>query len=233
MSSQRLGQYLTCLFAALPSVAVVARHPGRLGDMTKDHTAIVIDGRDGVGYDDASGDDENESLMISVTIRFTDREDFVIDHCPRHADVTWLRERVYTEYPVLQGQLLRFVYRGVLLLDGTSISKSGVRRGAVILCAVSDPSASTEAERAEGRIEVVQGFDRFRQAGFSEEDIQSFREQFHATQANWDDDPEALRAREEAWIASLVSPQQSNNDGTARERAHGPFLTNAFFRYCF
>ncbi|ORZ01120.1 DUF2407 C-terminal domain-domain-containing protein, partial [Syncephalastrum racemosum] len=57
------------------------------------------------------------------------------------------------------------------------------------------------------------GFDRLRDSGFTEEEIQSLRERFHRWHGTEDADPEQIRRREEQWM-DAVGEGETLPDGT-------------------
>jgi len=67
------------------------------------------------------------------------------------------------------------------------------------------------------------GFDRLREFGFSEEDIQGIRTQFHEEQGEGDDAEVALRRREreEEWMNSMASETQEEESKAGKKRGRG------------
>jgi len=61
----------------------------------------------------------------------------------------------------------------------------------------------------------VTGFDRLRDSGFSEEDVQMFRNQFHEEASEDEEGSVRMREREEEWINSMAS--QNQQDESKRE----------------
>ncbi|KAL5641535.1 hypothetical protein ACGC1H_001875 [Rhizoctonia solani] len=71
-------------------------------------------------------------------------------------------------------------------------------------------------KQQEPQIAPLRGFDRLASAGFSADDIESMRRQFHAQRPEvLDQDDEHARALEEQWVDNMDSglPGESSNDG--------------------
>ncbi|CAE6428856.1 unnamed protein product [Rhizoctonia solani] len=86
-----------------------------------------------------------------------------------------------------------------------------------IHCSIGSEGDDTDGDKQqESQIAPLRGFDRLASAGFSAEDIESMRRQFHAQRPEvLDQDDEHARALEEQWVDNMDSglPGAESNDG--------------------
>ncbi|KAI9598604.1 DUF2407 C-terminal domain-containing protein [Syncephalis fuscata] len=139
--------------------------------------------------------DEILSVPVPLQVRFSDGSSDLSMELPSRALIQAIRDNIYQTYPHFNGKYLRLIHKGRELPDH------------------------------DASIAQLIGFDRLREAGFSEEDIEQLREQFHqlrgtdaATEpVNDEEDLQARREEEEAWIENNTNtlpdgmPQGSYN----------------------
>ncbi|KAJ7647535.1 DUF2407 ubiquitin-like domain-containing protein [Roridomyces roridus] len=144
-----------------------------------------------------------------------------------------VKDMIRRERPQLERRRLRFIHSGRLLADTTLLDpwlreldekrkQSGDDRAAVaemtwVHCSVGREIVDGEDEEGNeqtAQLQPARGFDRLASVGFSEADIQNFRQQFHSQSASnyLDTDfeteeeyDEHARVLEEEWIDSLDS----------------------------
>ncbi|KAI8324000.1 hypothetical protein GQ54DRAFT_86031 [Martensiomyces pterosporus] len=156
--------------------------------------------------------------QCDITIRFSSGAGDLEIKLPENSAVHELKERIYEQQPELSGKFLRLICSGRMLQDQLTLRHYGISDDGerhFIHCLASD---ITPAERQAGspqqqqqqaasdEIQPARGFDRLRESGFSEEDIQGIRQQFHRVHGTDIDDEENARAIEDSWI-----------DGTAQD----------------
>ncbi|KEP51934.1 putative transmembrane protein [Rhizoctonia solani 123E] len=95
-----------------------------------------------------------------------------------------------------------------------------------IHCSIGPEGEDSDGDdkQQEPQIAPLRGFDRLASAGFSADDIESMRRQFHAERPEvLDQDDEHARALEEQWVDNMDSglPGESSNDG---ESMYPPYL---------
>ncbi|KAL1917631.1 uncharacterized protein VTP21DRAFT_4024 [Calcarisporiella thermophila] len=143
---------------------------------------------------------------FTLHIRFAEGGDLSLS--VRSTDtVSQLKEKVQRARPALSGKYLRFVYQGRLLRDAETLEQTGVSKRDMSLpiyihCSASDSPPSRTSESQIRQITPLTGFDRLREAGFSEEDIRNIRTQFHqlhGTSVNGEINEQTLNM-EEDWI---------------------------------
>lgn len=149
------------------------------------------------------------------------------------ATVAQLRQTLISIEPRLANKLLRFIVRGRVLSDNATLASVGLEDGDVVHCAVADlqlPPPSVHDQAQEDRRDTLApniipnvGFDRLREAGFSEEDIVNFRQQFHNRLGAFADE-ETLRRREEDWMAVAAQQGQFSGDRSYLELVGGLLL---------
>ncbi|KAF9644071.1 hypothetical protein BDM02DRAFT_3103492 [Thelephora ganbajun] len=172
-----------------------------------------------------------------LTIRFTEGGSDLIVHVGEKDTVKDVKQKIRHVRPELQRRRLRLIHSGRLLTDGTFVyswltSLEDKQQRAVrevtteevpiasraltwLHCSVGPELTQEEEEETLSQatqIKPLRGFDRLAAAGFTEEDIASIRQQFHAQSAgdyldrdfaSEEDYEEHARALEEQWIDSL------------------------------
>eukprot|EP00160_Parvularia_atlantis_P007822 Unigene17022_Nuclearia_a/m.50093 Unigene17022_Nuclearia_a/g.50093 ORF Unigene17022_Nuclearia_a/g.50093 Unigene17022_Nuclearia_a/m.50093 type:complete len:160 (+) Unigene17022_Nuclearia_a:116-595(+) len=103
-----------------------------------------------------------------------------------------------------------------------TLGACGVRSGDTVHCVVSDAAADAgdrRADRAEQHALPVppryEGFDRLREAGFTDDDISNYRHSFHGRAAAASMDEETMRQLEEDWMSSTAMAPSGRDFGTA------------------
>ncbi|GAA5954364.1 hypothetical protein JCM3765_004435 [Sporobolomyces pararoseus] len=81
---------------------------------------------------------------------------------------------------------------------------------------IDDEEVTNELPSAEQQTTPLQGFDRLREAGFSEEDIENMRAEFRERRGVQDgeDDAEHQRALEEQWMSGMTGQEEASGDIT-------------------
>ncbi|BGO97544.1 uncharacterized protein family UPF0645, transmembrane [Rhodotorula toruloides] len=112
-------------------------------------------------------------------------------------------------------------------------------------CSVGEPieeEEPTEEKDQSTQITPLQGFDRLRDAGFSEQDIENLRAEFRESRQTEADDEEHQRALEEQWMSGMTGQEEavaSDSAGTGHYYSllkgvcigfFVPFLPLFFFR---
>ncbi|GAA5867832.1 hypothetical protein JCM1840_003459 [Sporobolomyces johnsonii] len=81
--------------------------------------------------------------------------------------------------------------------------------------AMDDEEVEGENSQPSAQITPLQGFDRLRDAGFSEEEIETMRAEFRETrQAAAEDDDEHQRALEEQWMSGMTGQEEATADSS-------------------
>ncbi|GAA5966808.1 hypothetical protein JCM21900_006096 [Sporobolomyces salmonicolor] len=81
--------------------------------------------------------------------------------------------------------------------------------------AMDDDEVEGEDAQPSAQITPLQGFDRLRDAGFSEEEIETMRAEFRETrQAAAEDDDEHQRALEEQWMSGMTGQEEATADSS-------------------
>ncbi|PPQ62921.1 hypothetical protein CVT24_006161 [Panaeolus cyanescens] len=177
---------------------------------------------------------ESKDRPRDLVIRFTEGSPDLTISVNKSDFVRDVKHRIRASRPELQNRRLRFIHSGRLLTDGTLLHswlvsleerQQRAKHDDVasheilkwIHCSVG-PVIDSKEQEAEDRplqpqIQPVRGFDRLASIGFSPEDIENFRRQFHSqsssdyldsrdfeTEEEYD---EHARALEEQWIDSL------------------------------
>ncbi|GAA5877416.1 hypothetical protein JCM16303_003324 [Sporobolomyces ruberrimus] len=80
---------------------------------------------------------------------------------------------------------------------------------------IEDEEVVTELPSATEQTTPLQGFDRLREAGFSEEEIENMRAEFRErSNVADDDDAEHQRALEEQWMSGMTGQEEASGDST-------------------
>ncbi|KAG9315991.1 hypothetical protein JVU11DRAFT_3649 [Chiua virens] len=185
-------------------------------------------------------DPEQHNDSRNLTIRFTEGFPDLVLFVTSTDTVRDVKAKIVTARPQLNDRRLRLIHAGRLLTDGTllhswlSTLEERQQRANVsqsndtpsppqpqiitwLHCSVGpkvEPGTESEDKPQVAQLQPLRGFDRLVTAGFSEEDISSFRRQFHSQSSsnyldiefeNDEDDDEHARALEEQWIDSMDS----------------------------
>lgn len=107
----------------------------------------------------------------------------------------------------MHGKSIRLIYCGRNLNDHNTIASCRIQNGSNIHCFISEQNSNQDNDQNEE--EVLRGFDRLSEMGFSEDEIEHYRMQFYL---NYDldgvDMDQDFVTLEEEWISNYISPQQ-------------------------
>jgi len=128
------------------------------------------------------------------------------------ATIEQLKKQIVEKFR-LPNKFIRLISRGRVLEDGNTLEMYSIHNNAFVHFAISEsPPQSTQQQRHTNLIddqEQPRGFDRLHQFGFSDADIEQFRQQFHLHRlantgflTNSTATAEQLRAFEEEWMNS-------------------------------
>ncbi|KAF9049916.1 DUF2407 ubiquitin-like domain-containing protein [Panaeolus papilionaceus] len=195
----------------------------------------AIDPASELGEGESSGaTTETKDRPRDLVIRFTEGSPDLTITVHKPDFVRDIKKRIREARPELQTRRLRLIHSGRLLTDGTLLHAWLVSLEERQQRAKHDDTASNESikwihcsvgpvidlkeieaedQSPQPQIQPVRGFDRLASIGFSQEDIENFRRQFHSqSSANYLDSrdfeteeeyDEHARALEEQWIDSL------------------------------
>ncbi|KAF4577294.1 hypothetical protein EYR40_009346 [Pleurotus pulmonarius] len=175
-----------------------------------------------------------------LVFRFTEGIPDLQLHINAADSVKGVKQKLRALRPQVADRRLRLIHSGRLLTDGImlyewlslleerqkralddTLPPSDSKEHVYIHCSVGpkmDPSEEEAEESMDqsGQLQPARGFDRLVALGFSEDDVNNFRQQFHShSNANYLDSTdfeteeeysEHARALEEQWIDSLASP---------------------------
>ncbi|KAI8987834.1 hypothetical protein BDF20DRAFT_814200 [Mycotypha africana] len=160
--------------------------------------------------------DEEFHDTIDLHIRWSDRQDLVL-HVSPESTIHDIKEKIRQSSPTIERKYIRLIHNGRVLEDYKSLKEYGV--GKIIRsdskakleppspvyfhCSLSDYKPTIQnSQNNYPQIIPPTGFDRLREAGFSEEDIQNFRTQFHRFNGTALDElpTEEARNLEEQWM---------------------------------
>ncbi|TPX48201.1 succinate---CoA ligase (ADP-forming) [Synchytrium endobioticum] len=226
--------------AALESVGVVVcPSPAQLGAAMKQE--MIKRGSSSSRRESADSD-----IPVSICVRFASgREDLSLLMPSVNSSLSEVQEQVLRNTPAWRQKHLRFLFRGRILKATTQISELGVdvtnpeNLPIFIQCAVSDAS-SNEAGSAEGTISRALGLDRLLEFGFSRDEVEQMRRNFHAVRGTAYHSnqgagvaPEA-QAAEEEWIDGSTNAAGANApDAFGREPGGGDFLAGMLLGFFF
>ncbi|KAJ1952628.1 hypothetical protein GGI12_006198 [Dipsacomyces acuminosporus] len=172
-------------------------------------------------------DTVEQQQQCSITVRFSSGSSDIEIRIPESSTASELKQQIYEKQPELSGKLLRLIYSGRVLQDQLALRHYGIVGGGercFVHCLASDIVPEGQAggaheqhqqhpqQQQDGAVpngaQPARGFDRLRESGFSDEDIQAIRLQFHRVHGTDADDEENAHAIEDSWI-----------DGTAQDTA--------------
>ncbi|KAI9307863.1 hypothetical protein BJ944DRAFT_1374 [Cunninghamella echinulata] len=129
---------------------------------------------------------------IDIHIRWSDRQDLIIRGSPTDKVIT-LKEKIKQSSNNLENKRLRLIYNGRVLEDQQTLLDYDI--GKILLkdskakipppppifihCSISEYNTQGSTNNDQPQMTPPVGFDRLREAGFSEEDIRNIRTQFH------------------------------------------------------
>ncbi|KAJ1943578.1 hypothetical protein EC988_006201 [Linderina pennispora] len=167
-----------------------------------------------------------QSQQCTVVIRFSSGSGDLHISLPENTTISALKEQICQQRAdELAGKYLRLICAGRVLQDQLTLRHYNITANdgsedAVphfVHCLATDiapepspPQGSDEAV-IDGAADPARGFDRLRDAGFSDEDIENLRVQFHRANGTNMDDTENARAIEDSWMDSTAqdAPQET------------------------
>ncbi|KAJ1935827.1 hypothetical protein FBU59_005260 [Linderina macrospora] len=165
--------------------------------------------------------------LCTVIVRFSSGSSDLQLSLPEDTTISALKEQIYQQRAdELAGKYLRLICTGRVLQDQLTLRHYNITANddnsedAVphfVHCLATDiaPERSQQQRSDESvvdsAIEPARGFDRLRDAGFSDEDIENLRVQFHRANGTSLDDSENARAIEDSWMDSTAqdAPQET------------------------
>lgn len=107
----------------------------------------------------------------------------------------------------MQNKSIRLIYCGRTLQDHLTLNNAGLSDQSRVHCFITEFRQEQDEEQEEEQ--PPRGFDRLREMGFSEEEIEHYRMEFYANREYDEDDVnEDLIALEDQWISNYISPQE-------------------------
>ncbi|KAJ8663268.1 hypothetical protein O0I10_000506 [Lichtheimia ornata] len=185
-----------------------------------------------------AADDYYES--IEVHIRWPEGHDLVLSMSPKET-VSTLKQKIQSSTPHASGKNIRLIRNGRILNDRDTLADYGIGKldrdpnskakvpppsPVYIHCSLSDYIPNKHHHNNEPQLRIPTGFDRLREAGFSEEDIQGIRSRFHRIHGTVaDENSEDARNLEEQWIDnSNETLADGSVQGTYKEMVWGLIL---------
>ncbi|TPX35861.1 hypothetical protein SmJEL517_g01735 [Synchytrium microbalum] len=175
---------------------------------------------------------------VSLCIRFANgKEDLSLLLPSTTSTIADLSQHVLRTNPAWQTQHLRFLFRGRILSQSSTINDLGVdvtspdNLPLYIHCSVSETPAS-EPQVPDMTIARSMGLDRLLDLGFSREEVEVLRHRFHSMRgrpyANGEGEgvEAAAQAAEEEWIENTAVAQRSVEavDGSSFDMLKGLFV---------
>ncbi|KAG1237552.1 hypothetical protein G6F35_000594 [Rhizopus arrhizus] len=156
---------------------------------------------------------------IDLHIRWSDRQDLVLNVEPDEL-ISSIKEKIHHSAGHTNRKYIRLIHNGKVLQDDQTLKSYGIGKITVvnskakleppspvyIHCSLSDyiPQSPIATYNNQPQIIPPTGFDRLRESGFTEEDIQNIRAQFHrlhgTTFDETDETSEEARNLEEQWM---------------------------------
>ncbi|CEG75889.1 hypothetical protein RMATCC62417_10864 [Rhizopus microsporus] len=176
---------------------------------------------------------------IDLHIRWSDRQDLVINSEPDET-VYSIKEKIRNLSGNAKDKYIRLIHNGKVLEDQRTLKSYGIGKINItnskaileppspvyIHCSLSDyiPKGSSISNNRPQIIPPV-GFDRLRESGFTEEDIQNIRAQFHRLHGTDYNDTEGTseeaRNLEEQWMDNTGETLPDAVQGTYKEMMWG------------
>ncbi|KAG1461084.1 hypothetical protein G6F46_001202 [Rhizopus delemar] len=156
---------------------------------------------------------------IDLHIRWSDRQDLVLNVEPDEL-ISSIKEKIHHSAGHTNRKYIRLIHNGKVLQDEQTLKSYGIGKITVvnskakleppspvyIHCSLSDyiPQSPIASYNSQPQIIPPTGFDRLRESGFTEEDIQNIRAQFHRLHGTafdeTDETSEEARNLEEQWM---------------------------------
>ncbi|PWA00721.1 hypothetical protein BB558_003178 [Smittium angustum] len=157
---------------------------------------------------------------MEITIRFAEANDDLKLVVDSESTVGEIKTKIKELLPELENKYLRLIKGGRILIDGQTIKKYFPEQSTLdtsddetettkslqqrfIHCLVTEIEPETENLEPQNEDRLI-GFDRLRDAGFEQEEIEEIRRNFHLTHGtdNEQNDVQRLREIEESWMDS-------------------------------
>ncbi|RUS21609.1 DUF2407 C-terminal domain-containing protein [Endogone sp. FLAS-F59071] len=174
----------------------------------------------------------SDGAPLDLHIRFTEGEDVLVS-ATLNETIAQVKDKIKQVCPRLQAKHLRLIYQGRVLSDGQALALCGLSNprfpdAAIYLhCSLTDILPENSEATLQPQITPPTGFDRLREAGFSEDDIQNIRAQFHhlhGTVFNGEINEET-RNLEEQWMENAGETLPDGTlQGTYKEMVWGLML---------
>lgn len=127
----------------------------------------------------SDGEESNNDEWATIHVKTIDS--IFSMSLPLSSSVGRLREMIINQKN-LQNKNVRLLYQGKILMDGPTLASLGLKDGSYVHCAISD-FVPPEERQAVPEAPVLRGLDRLRETGFTEAEIDQFRQQFRASRA--------------------------------------------------
>ncbi|KAI8072744.1 DUF2407 C-terminal domain-containing protein [Gongronella butleri] len=177
---------------------------------------------------------------IDVHIRWSDRQDLIIQLAPADT-VQALKDKIRQSIQQLDDKHLRLIHNGRVLQNNKRLSDYDIGRlpenntkakipppsPVFIHCSVSEHPSTRPNDQPQMTPPI--GFDRLLEAGFSEQDVNNIRAQFHRMHGDGEESSEQARQLEEQWMDNTgeTLPDGSKKNFQKKRRDHA--LTRVFF----
>ncbi|CAO3592470.1 unnamed protein product [Absidia cylindrospora] len=167
---------------------------------------------------------------IDINVRWSDRQDLILTLSPTDTLQT-VKEKIKQSSVHIENKYLRLIHNGRVLDDRKTLldydigklpagvnSKQKMAPPAPVFihCSLSDYKPEKKATNNQPQLTTPIGFDRLREAGFSEEDVRNIRTQFHrmnGTPHTGNESSEQAMHLEEQWMDNTG---ETLPDGTAQ-----------------
>ncbi|KAI8368258.1 DUF2407 C-terminal domain-containing protein [Radiomyces spectabilis] len=178
---------------------------------------------------------------IDVHIRWTEGQDLVFRLSPATDTIADIKQKIRQSAPHTSNKKIRLIHNGRILEDASTLLDYGLGKiisnssskakipppsPVYIHCSISDYITS-ERDNNRPQLTIPSGFDRLRESGFNEEEIQSIRTQFHrmhGTEFNGESTEETRRL-EEQWMDNTGDTLPDGTiQGTYKEMMWGLML---------
>ncbi|CAO3682902.1 unnamed protein product [Umbelopsis ramanniana] len=181
---------------------------------------------------------------IDLHIRWSNEQDLVFTVSP-HDTVSTVKNKIRELAPRTSDKNIRLIYAGRILESSQPLSNYNIGKiqraenskakippppPIYIHCSVSDyrpEDENIESKNSQPQITPLMGFDRLREAGFTEEDIRNIRMQFHHLHGTTFDgeNTEQTRNLEEQWMENTGETLPDGTlTGTYKEMVWGLML---------
>ncbi|OZJ04562.1 hypothetical protein BZG36_02701 [Bifiguratus adelaidae] len=164
---------------------------------------------------------------LEVHCRFGDGSDVTLT-ISLSWNIAQVKEKLKETKPSIRDNHLRLIYQGRVLLDHQVLNACQLVIGpdSPIYFHIAVADATSEASNSQPQLTPSTGFDRLREAGFSDEDIANLRRQFHRFHGtSGSESTEQTRRLEDQWMdnASETLPDGTPH-GTYNELVWGLML---------